>query len=126
MGLVGFLREGDQIVLPELLSSVETRVQRRVRVVEVKRRRMVNGKRRTVKIQERLVETRTVFVDVLKLVITGDGRPWREFHVRNHTRAMMVELVRREKSKGATWSHAPSQDQRELLSDAEKAAAGVA
>lgn len=89
-GSRGFLRklgEGDLIMLSDLISAVETYVDRR-------------GVER--------------FRDYEKTVVPDRGRRWK-WTFRRQTREELRQLIIDEQAKGATFTLAPSLDQRRLL-----------
>lgn len=87
-GFLQRLHEGDLIMLSELISDIETYVGR-------------DG-------VERLR-------DYSKIVVPEDGGPTRHHRFRRQTRAELRDLIEAETARGATFSLAPSLDQRRLL-----------
>lgn len=95
-GRLDFLRslgEGDLILLPYGLSSVE--------------------------FDEDARDGEGAYLEVTKLVIDAEDGSEREYVLRNLTRDEMVETIEEEQRRGAIFSPAPSLDQRRLVPDAE-------
>lgn len=95
-GRVDFLRslgEGDLILLPYGLSSVE--------------------------FDEDARDGEGAYVEVVKVVIDAANGSEREYVLRNLTRDEMIATIEEEQRRGAIFSPAPSLDQRRLVTDEE-------
>lgn len=87
------LGEGDLIILPYGLSSVE--------------------------FDEDARDGEGAYVEVTKLVVDGDTGEEREYVLRNLTRDEMIATIEAEAARGAIFSNSPSLDQRRLVTDEE-------
>lgn len=83
------LGEGDLIIMPNGLSSVE--------------------------FDEDARDGVGAYVEIVKLVIDGDTGADRTYILRNLTRAELVDTIEEEERRGAIFSPAPSLDQRRLV-----------
>lgn len=91
-GLVDFLAslgEGDLIIMPMGISSVE------------------------------YDDDRDVYVEIEKLVVDGDTGRERTYVLRNLTRDQLIDTIEAEQARGAVFSNSPSLDQRKLVTDEE-------
>lgn len=95
-GRADFLRslgEGDLIILPYGLSSVEY--------------------------DEDARDGEGAYVEIVKLVIDGEHGDEREYVLRNLTRDELIDTIEEEQRRGAVFSPSPSLDQRRLVTDEE-------
>lgn len=83
------LAEGDLIIMPNGLSSVE--------------------------FDDEARDGEGAYVEIVKLVIDGDTGADRTYYLRNLTRDELVATIEEEEAKGAIFSPAPSLDQRRLV-----------
>lgn len=83
------LGEGDLIIMPNGLSSIE--------------------------FDEDARDGEGAYVEIVKLVIDGDTGADRTYILRNLTRDELIETIAAEEAKGAIFSPAPSLDQRRLV-----------
>lgn len=87
------LGEGDLIILPYGISSVE--------------------------FNEDARDGEGAYVEIVKLVIDAETGDEREYVLRNLTRDELIETIYEEESRGAVFSPSPSLDQRRLASELE-------
>ena len=105
------LGEGDLIIMPHGLSSVE--------FDEDQSWSRIRTTRRKGRLVKRVVRGSGIYLEIVKLVIDGETGADRTYILRNLTRDDLIDTIEEEQRRGAIFSPQPSLDQRRLVAERE-------